>query len=206
MTKQERQGRMHDLDEGIRICMRCPLHQSRTHAVPGEGPVPARIFFIGEAPGAKEDQLGRPFVGPSGMLLNRLLETAGLSRADVYITSCVKCRPPNNRTPHTNELNICQATWLNEQIDLANPKIIVLLGRVAQQQVLQDQRNLRQIHGEVIPRDGRQYLLTYHPAVAFHVPETRDSMEEDMAVLKELTRQPARRGARIPSKSKSLSQ
>ena len=193
MTKHERQQRMHDLDEGIRICMRCPLHQSRTHAVPGEGPAPARIFFIGEAPGAKEDQLGRPFVGPSGMLLNRLLETAGLSRQEVYITSCVKCRPPNNRTPHTNELNTCQEAWLNEQIDLVNPKIIVLLGRIAQQQVLQDQRSLRQIHGEIIPRGGRRYLLTYHPAVAFRVPETRDSMEEDMTVLRQLLATPQAR-------------
>ncbi len=192
MTKQERQSRTHDLDEGIRICARCPLHQSRTHAVPGEGPVPARIFFLGEAPGAKEDQVGRPFVGPSGMLLNRLLETAGLSRQEVYITSCVKCRPPNNRTPHTNERNICQQTWLNEQIDLVDPKIIVLLGRVALQQVLRDQRSLRQIHGAVILRNGRQYFLTYHPAVAFRVPETRDSMEADMAVLRQLVSQPVR--------------
>jgi len=186
MTKQERQKRMHELDEGIRVCVRCPLHKSRAHAVPGEGPVPAKVFFIGEAPGGKEDQLGRPFVGPSGMLLNRLLETAGLSRQEVYITSCVKCRPPNNRTPHTDELNICQATWLNPQIDLVDPSIIVLLGRVALQQVLKDQRSLRQIHGQIVSRDGRQYFLTYHPAVAFRVPETRDSMEEDMMRLKQL--------------------
>jgi DNA polymerase len=186
MTKQERQRRMSELDAGIRACVKCPLHQSRTHAVPGEGPVPAEVFFIGEAPGAKEDQLGRPFVGPSGRLLNEMLDSAGLSRPEVYITSCVKCRPPNNRTPHTNELNICQATWLNEQIDLVDPPIIVLLGKVAAQQVLQDHRSLRQVHGEVVPRDGRLYFLTYHPAVAFRVPETQDSMEQDMAALKGL--------------------
>jgi len=186
MTRQERQKRMHELDEGIRVCVRCPLHQSRTHAVPGEGPVAAEVFFIGEAPGGQEDRLGRPFVGPSGMLLNKLLETAGLTRQEGYITSCVKCRPPNNRTPHTNELNICQATWLNRQIDLVDPRIIVLLGRVALQQVLKDQRSLRQIHGEVVARDGRQYFLTYHPAVAFRVPETRETMEEDMTLLKQL--------------------
>jgi len=183
---------MHELDEGIRVCVRCPLHQSRTHAVPGEGPVPAEVLFIGEAPGAKEDQFGRPFVGPSGRLLNGLLETAGLSREEVYITSCVKCRPPNNRTPHTNELNICQATWLNQQIDLLDPQIIVLLGKVAAQQVLQDARSLRQIHGAIVVRDGRRYLLTYHPAVAFRVPETKDSMEQDMTMLRELLLQPSR--------------
>jgi DNA polymerase len=177
---------MHDLDEGIRVCVKCPLHQSRTHAVPGEGPIPARAFFLGEAPGAKEDQLGRPFVGPSGRLLTGLLESAGLSRPEVYITSCVKCRPPNNRTPHTNELNTCQAAWLNEQIELVDPPLIVLLGKVAAEQVLQDHRSLRQVHGTTVRRDGRLYFLTYHPAVAFRVPETRDSMEQDMVVLKGL--------------------
>jgi uracil-DNA glycosylase len=177
---------MQEMDEGIRVCVRCPLHQSRTHAVPGEGSVPAKVFFIGEAPGGKEDALGRPFVGPSGRLLNGLLETAGLDRQQVYITSCVKCRPPNNRTPHRNELDTCQSAWLNEQIDLVNPKIIVLLGRVAVQLLLQDPRSLRQTHGEIVTRDGRRYLLTYHPAVAFRVPETMDSMKEDMAALQRL--------------------
>jgi uracil-DNA glycosylase len=184
---------MGGLDAGIRVCMKCPLHASRTHAVPGEGPVGAEVFFIGEAPGAQEDRLGRPFVGPSGRLLNGLLETAGLKREEVYITSCVKCRPPGNRTPHTGELNTCQQAWLNQQIELVDPQIIVLLGRVAQQQVLQDQRSLRQIHGEVIERDGRRYLLTYHPAVAFRVPETKDSMEQDMAVLRQLLAKSAAR-------------
>jgi uracil-DNA glycosylase family 4 len=186
MDVQERKRLMHRLDEGIRRCVKCPLHASRTHAVPGEGPVPGDVFILGEAPGGKEDQWGRPFVGPSGMLLEHSLATAGLTRQDVYITSCVKCRPPNNRTPHTDELDTCQAAWLNRQIELVNPQVIVLLGRVAIQQILQDERSLRKIHGEVIERDGRRYLLTYHPAVAFHVPETKDRMKEDMARLKEL--------------------
>lgn len=193
MNKRERQERMRHLDEGIRVCVRCPLHAGRTHAVPGEGPVPAGVFIIGEAPGAKEDKLGRPFVGPAGMILERSLETAGLRREDVYITSCVKCRPPNNRTPHRNELDICQATWLNHQIELADPKVIVLLGKVAMHQVLQEEHSLRKIHGEVIQRDGRRYLLTYHPAVAFRVPETKEGMKEDMARLRQLTARPARR-------------
>jgi len=186
MTKAERQKRMSEMDAGIRVCVKCPLHASRTHAVPGEGPVPAEVFFLGEAPGGKEDQLGRPFVGPSGRLLNALLETAGLSRQEVYITSCVKCRPPNNRTPHTNELDTCQAAWLSRQLELVHPSLVVLLGKIAMQRMLQDNRSLRQIHGQTIERDGRLYLLTYHPAVAFRVPETRAGMEEDMAVLKEL--------------------
>jgi DNA polymerase len=177
---------MHQLDEGIRVCVKCPLHASRTHAVPGEGPVPADVFVIGEGPGAKEDRQGRPFVGPSGMLLVRLLEVAGLHREDVYITSCVKCRPPNNRTPRTNELDTCQANWLNPQLELVNPRIIVLLGKVAISQVLQEEGSLRDLHGRVVQRDGRQYLPTYHPAAAFRVPQTRVSMEEDMVRLRQL--------------------
>jgi uracil-DNA glycosylase family 4 len=193
MKEQERQRKMHQLDERIRDCVRCPLHASRTHAVPGEGPVPADVFIIGEAPGAKEDKLGRPFVGPSGMILERSLEAAGLRRADVYITSCVKCRPPHNRTPHKNELDVCQAAWLSRQIELVDPKVVVLLGKVAMHQVLKEDRSLRKIHGEVIQGDGRRYLLTYHPAVAFRVPETKEGMKEDMARLRQLTaRSPGR--------------
>jgi uracil-DNA glycosylase family 4 len=186
MDAHERQRQMQHLDEGIRRCVKCPLHQSRTHAVPGEGPVPGDMLILGEAPGVQEDRQGRPFVGPSGTLLERSLAAAGLTRQDVYITSCVKCRPPDNRTPHTNELDMCQAAWLNRQIELVDPQVIVLLGKVAMRQVLQDERSLRKIHGEVIERDGRRYFLTYHPAVAFHVPQTRESMKEDMARLKEL--------------------
>jgi len=186
MNNAERQEQMHTLDEGISVCTRCPLHQSRTHAVPGEGPIPADVFILGEAPGAMEDRQGRPFVGPSGRLLVPLLKVAGLSREDVYITSCVKCRPPNNRTPHAHELDTCQANWLNRQLELVNPKIIVLLGKVAIGRILQEEGSLRTLHGQVIERDGRRCLITYHPAAAFRVPQTRTSMEEDMAVLKRL--------------------
>jgi DNA polymerase len=186
MDAGERQKRMHELDEGIRVCVKCPLHAGRTHAVPGEGPVPTDVFVIGEGPGAKEDLQGRPFVGPSGALLVKLLQVARLTRQDAYITSCVKCRPPNNRTPRTLELDTCQTNWLNPQLDLANPRIVVLLGRVAISQVLHEEGALTKLHGQVIERDGRRYLPTYHPAAAFRVPETRISMEEDMATLRHL--------------------
>jgi DNA polymerase len=148
--------------------------------------VPADVFVIGEAPGAKEDRQGRPFVGPSGILLVQLLQVAGQNRQNVYITSCVKCRPPNNRTPHINELDTCQANWLNRQLELVNPKIVLLLGKVAIGQVLGEEGSLRQLHGQVIERDGRRHLMTYHPAAAFRVPQTRVSMEEDMAGLRQL--------------------
>ncbi len=177
---------MHELDEAIRVCVKCPLHESRTHSVPGEGPVPSDVFILGEAPGAQEDKKGRPFVGPSGLILGQLLEVAGLSREDVYVTSCVKCRPPQNRTPRTLELDTCQANWLNRQIDLVNPKIVVLLGRVAISRLLREEGGLQESHGQAIERDGRLYLMTYHPAAAFRVPETKDSMKQDMAILRQL--------------------
>jgi DNA polymerase len=186
MKDRERQERMHRLDEGIRRCVKCPLHENRTHAVPGEGPVPASVFLLGEAPGGKEDRQGRPFVGPSGRLLERLLELAGLTREQVYITSCVKCRPPNNRTPRSAELNTCQESWLNYQLDLVNPAVVVLLGRVALARTIQEKGSIRELHGRVAERDGRRYLMTYHPAAAFRVPQTRESMEEDMAGLRDL--------------------
>jgi uracil-DNA glycosylase family 4 len=186
MNKQERQKRMHQLDEQIRVCVKCPLHKGRTIAVPGEGPVPADVFIVGEAPGAKEDRQGRPFVGPSGMILEQLLEVAGLTRTDVYVTSCVKCRPPQNRTPRTLELDTCQENWLNRQIDLVDPKVLVLLGKVAISQLLQEEGSLRDLHGQTVERDGRLYLMTYHPAAAFRVPETKEIMKQDMATLKQL--------------------
>lgn len=177
---------MYELDEAIRVCVKCPLHESRTHAVPGEGPAPCDVFMLGEWPGAQEDKKGRPFVGPSGLILGQLLDAAGLAREEVYITSCVKCRPPQNRTPHTNELDTCQENWLNRQIDLVDPKILVLLGKVAISRLLQEEGSLRELHGQTVERDGRLCLMTYHPAAAFRVPETKDSMRQDMAILRQL--------------------
>jgi uracil-DNA glycosylase family 4 len=186
MDDRERQRRMHRLDEGIRKCVKCPLHGSRANAVPGEGPVPADLLIIGEAPGGTEDRKGRPFVGPSGMILNRLLAVAGLTREDAYITSCVKCRPPGNRTPHASELDTCQATWLDRQIDLMNPKLVVLLGKVAIRQLLREEGRLVTLHGQTVKRNGRLFLMTYHPAAALRTPQIEASMRQDMARLRQL--------------------
>lgn len=186
MNKQERQTRMQEMDGAIRLCVKCLLHESRTVAVPGEGPVPCDLFILGEAPGAQEDKQGRPFVGASGVILDQLLEVAGLSRRDAYITSCVKCRPPQNRTPHILELDTCQENWLNRQLDLVHPKIVVLLGKVAISRLLHDAGSLREFHGRTVERDGRLYLMTYHPAAVFRVPEIKDSMKADMAALQQL--------------------
>jgi DNA polymerase len=131
----QRMQALAELDGGIRRCVKCPLHQSRTHAVPGEGPPQAASMLVGEAPGEVEDRRGRPFVGPSGRFLTRLLEQNGLSRDDVFMTNSVKCRPPNNRFPHVKELETCKRHWLLRQIELIDPKLIVLLGRAPLRQL-----------------------------------------------------------------------
>ncbi len=116
----------HDISE----CTRCPLHLTRTHPVPGEGPDDARVMFIGEAPGRQEDQTGRPFVGSAGKVLDGWLFQLGLSRDKVFITSVLKCRPPNNRNPTSDEINTC-SVYLDRQIDVIKPRVIFLLGRFA---------------------------------------------------------------------------
>jgi len=186
MNLTERRDLMAKMDRGIRRCRACPLHQSRTRAVPGEGPVPARIMFIGEAPGAKEDATGRPFVGPAGRFLDQSLAAHGLCRARIYITSCVKCRPPRNRTPHEDELATCQSRWLDRQVQLLDPEIIVLLGGVALRQVLGETRTLKEVQGEMRPRDGRTYLITYHPAAAMRFPAPSAGFRDAMAQLRRL--------------------
>jgi DNA polymerase len=135
------------LANDIRRCVRCPLHKSRRQAVPGEGPAHAPILFIGEAPGKFEDQLGHPFCGHAGQFLDRLLPSCGLKRSEVFITNCVKCRPPNNRLPRSNELRTCYQCWLRRQIEIIDPKIVVLLGKVPVRQLLHMNRSLKELHG-----------------------------------------------------------
>ena len=115
------------LYERIRSCQLCPLAVTRTHAVPGEGPLDAQVMFIGEAPGANEDKQGRPFVGAAGNFLSELLAAAGYRREDVYICNVLKCRPPENRDPTEAEKLTC-TPWLDRQIELVDPEVIVPLG------------------------------------------------------------------------------
>jgi uracil-DNA glycosylase family 4 len=181
--KQEKLIRLH---KGIRRCRRCPLYRNRTHAVPGEGPASARIIFIGEAPGREEDLQGLPFVGRSGKFLNSLLESIGLSRQQVYITSSVKCQPLENRTPHIDELMICKLNWLDIQISLINPQIVVLLGKTSLKQILGQIGNLSFFHGQLFHRNGRSYFATFHPAAAMRFPDIRGKTKQDFKKLKGL--------------------
>ncbi len=170
------------LAEEIRSCHRCPLARLRTHAVPGEGPVDAEIMLIGEAPGYHEDKQGRPFVGPSGRLLEKLLAQIHLSRADVYITNVIKCRPPANRDPMPAEIEACRP-WLHQQIELIDPLVIITLGRFSMAQFFPPGTRITRVHGHVLQQDDRAIVPMFHPAAALRNPNWMQDMETDFAQI-----------------------
>lgn len=171
---------LESLAHGIERCRKCPLAEHRQHAVPGEGPQEAAVMLVGEAPGAKEDETGRPFAGMAGTVLDQILEAAGWRRDELFVTSSVKCRPPDNRTPHAGELATCREAWLDPQIEALSPRVVVLLGRVAVRCVLGIDDPLAGVHGQAIERDGRRYVITYHPAGAMRGAERRRRMIADL--------------------------
>jgi uracil-DNA glycosylase family 4 len=181
--------RLEHLARGTQRCRRCPLHEGRLHAVPGEGPGDARIMLVGEAPGAMEDRTGRPFVGPAGRFLDKLLCAHAIDRAEVFITSCVKCRPPGNRKPRSDEVETCIANWLRPQLDVIAPTVVVLLGEVATRRVLGERSPLARVHGTVHREQGRAYLITYHPAAGMRFPAIAGAMDGDFATLARLKMQ-----------------
>jgi uracil-DNA glycosylase family 4 len=173
-------------------CTRCRLHQSRTQVVFGQGDPHAELMFVGEAPGFHEDRQGLPFVGPSGQLLNRLLEGIGLRRDDVYVANVVKSRPPQNRDPQADEIAACRP-WLDAQIRLVDPKVVVTLGNFAAKALLETTTGITRLRGRTYPFQGRVLLPTFHPAAALHAqgrrtagPSTLEAMEGDFRVLAEL--------------------
>jgi uracil-DNA glycosylase family 4 len=179
--------RLDDLAKRIRICVKCPLHESRTLAVPGEGKVNARFMVIGEAPGKQEDLAGRPFVGNAGRYLDHVLEGTGLQRADFFITNIVKCRPPSNRTPKAGEIDTCTSLYLFGQIEQINPELILLLGNTAVKTML-GLKSVEEARGRIITQEQRKYLASYHPAVRFYREDLAQKIKEDFALLKtELT-------------------
>jgi DNA polymerase len=165
----------------VRICPKCELARTRTHAVPGEGHPKARVMLVGEGPGWHEDQQGRPFVGNAGKFLNELLTKAGLKREDVFITNVVKCRPPGNRDPLPDEIAAC-APYLDRQIAAIDPEVIVTLGRFSMARWFPGER-ISKIHGQP-KREGRRLIVPmYHPAAALHQAALRGAIEDDFAKL-----------------------
>lgn len=176
---------MEKLAEEIRICKKCRLHKNRTNAVPGEGPANAEIMICGQAPGRNEGREGRPFVGMAGNFLNGLLESIELDRKNIFITSPIKCFPPKNRPPRKDELEACRP-YLEKQIKIVQPKIIIALGNYALKTLLDDELSISKIHGIQKKRQDITVFLTFHPAAAMRFPKINALIKEDFNKLREL--------------------
>ena len=181
-------------DEQVAICPKCVLSKTRTKAVPGSGNPNADIVFIGEGPGFNEDQQGLPFVGQAGKFLDELLASINLRREDVYICNVIKCRPPNNRDPQADEIAAC-APWLEQQLEIIKPRVIVTLGRFSMSQYFKGQ-SIGRIHGQPKEIDGQLVVPMYHPAAALHQASLRSTIMDDFkklpALVEEaLNREPA---------------
>lgn len=163
-----------NLNQQILKCQKCALSKTRINVVPGEGSPKAEIMFIGEGPGQKEDELGRPFVGAAGKLLDKLIESIGLKREDVFIANVVKCRPPDNRDPLSEEVEACR-NWLDKQVETIKPKLIILLGRHSMARFLPNLK-ISADHGKPKRRHGQVYFPVYHPAAALY----RNGLLEDL--------------------------
>ncbi len=176
-----------ELGEEIKHCQKCELARYRNRAVPGEGAEDADIMFIGEAPGWHEDQQGRPFVGPAGKFLEELLSLIDMKRQQVYIANVIKCRPQGNRDPLPQEILTCRL-WLERQIELISPQIIVTLGRYSMA-LFFPQKSIGKIHGTAEKRDGVIYYAMYHPAAALHQQSLRETIKADMLKIPQLIAQ-----------------
>ena len=176
---------VHSLWEQIHECVKCPLGYSRTKFVFGTGNPKADVMFVGEAPGADEDRQGEPFVGRAGQLLNKIIESVGLKREDVYICNIIKCRPPNNRAPLPMEIEAC-TPYLLKQIELIKPSFIISLGRTAAQWLLQTNDNLGKLRGTVHDYRGIKLIVTYHPAALLRNENWKRPTWEDMKMFKKL--------------------
>ena len=182
--------------EDIGDCTRCKLHKGRNKIVFGDGNPKAQLVFVGEAPGADEDKQGIPFVGRAGKLLTQMIEAMGLQRQDVYICNVVKCRPPGNRKPEDDEVSTC-SPYLLRQLDTIAPKVLVCLGAVAAQTLLETDRGISQFRGEWLEWRGHKLMATYHPAYLLRNPAAKSEVWKDLQkVMAEL-------GLQVPKKVKS---
>ena len=176
------------LTEQIFACRGCRLAETRTNVVPGEGNLHADLMLIGEGPGEQEDRTGRPFVGPAGQLLDRMLLAIGLSRENVYICNIVKCRPPHNRDPLPAEQEAC-SPFLARQIALVEPRIIVCLGRIAAQGIMKADLRITREHGVWYEHNGCMYMATYHPSALLRDESKRPEAFEDLVKLRQQIRE-----------------
>jgi len=178
---------LHTVKENVIKCTKCDLCKTRTNAVPGKGNFQSDVIFVGEAPGKNEDQKGEPFIGVAGKKLSIALEEAGISRDDVYITNVVKCRPPNNRVPTTNERDTCKE-YLKQEIDIIKPKLICILGNTAFNSILGGSE-ITKFRGKVVRKDNLLYFLTIHPAATIYNQKLIDVLKSDIVKLFDLIKE-----------------
>jgi uracil-DNA glycosylase len=186
MSADARQARLDAIAAEILAHLPCPVAEicnEATHLVPGDGPVTARVVLVGEAPGAREDATGHPFVGSAGRFLDSLLAEAGLTREEVFITNVVKARPPKNRDPRADEVAHYRP-WLEQQLDVIEPELIVPLGRHALGHFVQGV-TITEAHGRVVEADGRRVLPWFHPAAALHNQRLRETLVADARGLRD---------------------
>ncbi len=181
--------------ENIGDCHRCPLHSSRKRIVFGQGNPQARLLFVGEAPGYEEDLQGEPFVGAAGMLLTRIMQSVDFDRDDVYIANIVKCRPPGNRNPATEEIETC-LPFLMEQIRVIGPWMICAMGAVATQSLLHSTGKISNLRGKFHDFGGIKLMPTYHPAFLLRNPERKREVWEDMKAIRREYERLSKKGGR----------
>ncbi|MBD0371712.1 MAG: uracil-DNA glycosylase [Pyrinomonadaceae bacterium] len=176
---------LEDIWNDIGVCMRCPLCcQGRSKVVNSEGNRKARLMFVGEAPGADEDAQGRPFVGRAGQLLNKIIEAIGMSREDVFIGNVNRCRPPQNRTPTTQEAAICKPFLLRE-IAIVRPDVIVVLGNTAMKNLLDTKEGITKLRGKFQDYRGIKVMPTFHPAYLLRDPSKKREAWDDMKKVRD---------------------
>lgn len=181
MTNEER---LKELYDSCKECNRCALHETRTNCVFGKGNADAKVMFVGEAPGENEDLLGEPFVGRAGKLLDKFMIAAGISHDEVYIANILKCRPPKNRDPLPSEEEMC-IEFLREQVRIIKPHMIVCLGRIAAQVIIDPNYKITKEHGTWVEKGCLLLTAVYHPALLLRDPRKNEEMLRDLCAIKE---------------------
>ena len=179
--------KLEKVKQNVIKCTKCELSKTRTNSVPGKGDFKSDVIFVGEAPGKNEDKNGEPFIGIAGKKLSAALEGAGVSRDKVYITNIVKCRPPKNRVPKTEERETCQ-DYLKQEISIIKPKIICILGNTAFNSLLGGSEIMK-FRGKIVQKDNKLYFLTVHPAATIYNQKLIDVLNDDIVKLFELVKE-----------------
>ncbi len=191
MSEKPRHVRLLELAVETSSCTDCRLADTRTQVVFGVGSPNARVMFVGEAPGANEDEQGEPFVGAAGQLLDRLIEEIGLTRSEVYITNVLKCRPPNNRDPKPDEIESCKG-YLATQMELVEPEVVMTLGNFATKLILRTETGITKMRGQIYDWwRGIQVVPTFHPSAALRgATHVTDAMQADFVLVRSVLDRP----------------